>query len=115
MFEEELHVRLKDALFDTVGSRVYPMYLPQNASLPALVYNVISKTPENNLENSPTLEKIKVQVDAWATTYAGVKNLAVFTRNAMRNRLQAVLIQEQDLREDDFYRILLDFSIMRGV
>lgn len=55
-----------------VGTRVYPAILPDNATLPALVYSVISQVPIG----SGGCESTRVQVDCYAATYlTGVKAL----------------------------------------
>lgn len=61
-----------------VGTRVYPAILPDNATLPAMVYSVISQVPIG----SGGCESTRVQVDCYAAKYytdasgiTGIKSL----------------------------------------
>lgn len=51
-----------------VGTRIYPGTIPQDAALPALVYNVITGSPENVMDGAPPADHELIQIDAWAVT-----------------------------------------------
>jgi hypothetical protein len=60
----------------SVGTRVYPERLPQDVTLPALVYQLIrSEGPTYAHEGDVGLDRIRVQFDCWADTYDGAMAL----------------------------------------
>ena len=59
-----------------VGTRVYPLRLPQGPTYPAIRYQVISAPREHAMGADTGTVHARVQVDCWATTYAGAKALA---------------------------------------
>lgn len=60
----------------TVGTRVYPVQLPQNPTLPAIRYNVISSQNYPTTPGTKGLRRPRVQIDAYATTYSAAVQLA---------------------------------------
>ena len=65
-----------------VGTRIYPRRLPQNHTLPALVYSLISAPRELNHSGAESLVTARVQVTAHASTYAVAKSV----QNAVQSR-----------------------------
>lgn len=63
-----------------VGSRVHPLVLPQTPTLPAVVYRRISIDPTHSHDGASDLDRSRVQVDAWADTYAEAREAAVAIR-----------------------------------
>lgn len=59
-----------------VGSRVYPLTLPQGALLPALTYQVISGVGEADTQSGPGVQRRRVQFNCWAATYGAACQLA---------------------------------------
>ena len=71
-----------------VGSRMYPAALPQNATLPAIVYHIISTVHNQRLGGNVDVSMATVQMDCYASTNAGSIALAEAVRLAlqMKNR-----------------------------
>lgn len=97
-----------------VGTRVYPAILPDNATLPALVYSVISQAPIG----SGGCESTRVQVDCYAATYlTGVKAL----RDGLLALAQATgnwtHVAGPDFWEDELniYRQVVDIIIAHSI
>lgn len=66
------------------GSRIYPVVLPQGAVLPAVTYLEVSAarphaSPQGPLGHAGS----RIQVDTWATTYAGALDLAELIRKRL--------------------------------
>ncbi len=75
---------LADATVTTLaGIRMYPRKLPQNPTLPALVYQRIDTRRQHDLDGPDGLPRPRVQVAAWASSVAAAWELA----NAVRVRL----------------------------
>jgi hypothetical protein len=107
---------IEQQIFDTlkalVSNRVYPLIMPQNPTLPAIVYTIISTNAQNTLCNPPsTLDHVLVQVDAYAETYLASKQLGEQARTALeQSPLKATLQTTQEFWEDTpgIYRSSLD-------
>lgn len=59
-----------------VGTRIYPMALPQNATLPGIVYQQLSGGKEHSHDANADLERPRFQFTAIAGTYSGAAALA---------------------------------------
>jgi hypothetical protein len=60
-----------------VGTRIYPSNLPQNATLPAIVYHVISRSHTTWLGGiKASSGPIRIQWDVWAATRLAADALA---------------------------------------
>ena len=66
-----------------VGTRVHPGSIPQGGKLPAIVYNRVSSLRENDLDGPADFVQVRMRVDCWENTYAGVKTLAAAVRAAL--------------------------------
>jgi hypothetical protein len=64
------------AIAAVVDVRVYPGRLPQNAPVPAVIVNEISGAPVYSSDGASPLNRSRLQVDAWASTYTDAKLLA---------------------------------------
>lgn len=63
-----------------IGSRFYPGELPQDATLPAIVYSTISGYRPQSQEGPSGIVRLRIQIDCWAETYAGAEALAEAVR-----------------------------------
>lgn len=103
-----------DSLKSLVGNRVYPLVMPQNATLPAIVYTRIANNASNVLEGGSTIDQIRVQVDTYATTFFAARLLAAQVRSALEGAsFKATLQTEQDFFETEvnYYRISQDYYV----
>ena len=71
--EEALKIYLfsQTLITDIVGSRIYPMILPQDTEYPALTYFQVS----NPVQHEVDIAYPRFQISNWAETYAEVKAL----------------------------------------
>jgi hypothetical protein len=107
---------IEQQIFDTlkglVSNRAYPLVMPQNPTLPALVYTLVATNAQNTLCNPPaSLDQVLVQVDAYATTYLEARQLAEQARSAIeQSDLKGTLQSAQDFYEPDpvVYRASID-------
>lgn len=72
--------RLVELAGELVGSRIYPKQAPQNAALPYVVYQLISRVPSNSANGPTGTFNDRLQVDCIAASDAAVKALAALTR-----------------------------------
>jgi hypothetical protein len=71
------------ALAALIGTRLHPLRLPQNPTLPAMTYQWVSGERAHALDGAVGLSSPRVQFDCWAGTYLQAE--AVF--EAFRKRL----------------------------
>lgn len=57
-----------------VGTRIYPVFIPESAETPCLSYQLVSSSVDLNLDRTVVREK-RIQFDAFAPTYAVVKQI----------------------------------------
>lgn len=106
-----------------VSTRIYPVVLPQNATYPAITYQVIS-TPIIHTVEGCSAPNTNMQIDCWSTnTYLEAHQVADAVETALDNYSgtwnsadvvsACLLTGRQDLYEDNVsdYRVMLEFSI----
>lgn len=103
------------------GSRVYPLKLPQNPTLPAVTYHEISAGKVHAMGQDSNVVRVRVQLDSWAGSYSAVRSLATEVKAALsRFKGSAGGVTVQDVFENneiEFYesdtqlhRVSHDFS-----
>lgn len=66
-----------------VGGRIYPEYMPQDATYPAITYDRISTVRSQFLTGVDDFTQVRIQVDCWDDSYSGVKALASAVKSAL--------------------------------
>jgi hypothetical protein len=108
-----------------IAERAYWNMRPQAASLPALVLQVIDRTPAYSMDGNSALAETRVQADCYGLTYSQAKTLARAVRTPLDGkrftqssiRFEAFRLDERDLSEagtteaERVHRISLDFQI----
>lgn len=87
----------------TVDTRVYAFAVPQEAALPFILLNVISLIPSDTKSGASELDKIRVQVDSFASTGLGAVNLDKYVRAAIDRVTQGTVegVSIQGIRLDE--------------
>ena len=100
-----------------VGTRVYPMMLPQAPTFPAIVYQRISTVPDMLVEG-PGFAPIRMQLSMWATTFGGARTLADAVVTALHGyhggelRLSRLINLLDDYEPDTkLFRVIADFRV----
>jgi hypothetical protein len=73
-----------------IGTRMYPMRLPQGVTMPAVTYNRIFGTSEYGHDGAAHLGRGRIQLDCWADTYEDMVNLAEACRVALTGYVGAM-------------------------
>jgi hypothetical protein len=105
-----------------VGTRVYPTFLPQAPTTPAITYQWIYADRIRSTKGPSGLTRSRYQLDYWGSTYEAVKRLCEAVRMAIdgyRGNVDGVRVgdvaitADQDMREEDarFYRVSVDLTI----
>lgn len=127
--EADLYTKLTgaSAVSDLVGTRVYPLNLPQKPAYPAVTYQRISTVPVKVMGTTSArvaLMQARFQIDAWASTPDGATALAdaVFAAIEGWSKTAATAVRDTalDNRIEDFeeglpapglFRVIQDFLI----
>jgi hypothetical protein len=106
--------QLQGVLAPVVDGASFPNLAAQDALPPYIVYQRIVSVTHNNLQGPSDLQNTRVQIDAYAKTYAGVQQTAAAVRAAMQDApFSNVQLTEQDFYEPEvrLHRVSLDYSI----
>jgi Protein of unknown function (DUF3168) len=117
--EEILVARLKASPQVTalVGSRIYPMVIPQGVVMPAIAYQRISTVRPGSLRGPSGIADPRLQVNCWADTYGTAKTVAEEVRQSLDgwdvNGVATLILGEHDLLNPDGLRkcVTQDYSM----
>ena len=113
-------------LYGLVGSRIYPLRLPQGATLPAIRYQRISTPRYHAMGGDSNLSSPRMQLDIFAETYGSAKAVSEALRKKLQNfsgtmgttsvnvsNVAVLLLDQSENTEEDtkHTRIRMDFSI----
>jgi hypothetical protein len=93
MIEEVLFTRLSahGGLTALVGTRIYPVIMPQGATKPAVTYQLISGIRESAMVADPGLVTSRYQFTAWATTNLVARNVIKQVRLALERYSSGIM------------------------
>lgn len=130
MIEHALYTYLTgvSAVNAIIGNRLYPNVMPQEATLPAIVFATITSTVEHGHEGSNSLYRALIQMDLYADEEAGgfdtVRSLAKAVVAALQGvkgatwggvAVSAILVEEAGAAhydsETDEFRIVVDVRV----
>jgi len=105
-----------------VASRIYPVVMPEDPTLPAITYQRIDGPRETSLDLDSSLAHPRIQVSAWGNAYADVKNAADAVREALNGfsgtiagfTIQGIVIEsDNDLYDPQTrtYHVATDFEV----
>lgn len=63
-----------------VSTRIYRDRLPQGATMPAIVYTLVSGTVEHHMENAADLANDTYQIDVWASSRSSANSVGELVR-----------------------------------
>jgi hypothetical protein len=109
------HLKANVAVAAIAGTQIYPILIPQNTALPAVTIQRISGGQQNTLGGYNGMERPRIQVDCWATSYTTAKKLGAAIRLAMNSSSEFKAGCESDLDEYDddskTFQVSLDFYV----
>lgn len=98
-----------------VSTRIYPNWMPQEASLPAVSYNLVSESVQNAVSGELGLRNYQFQFDCWGSSYGSAQSVAGALISAVQGAslFKPYRLSQQDLYEPqtDTHRVSVDFSI----
>lgn len=121
MIQETLLTILLDDSYVTnvVGQRIYPLRMPQNASLPAVVYQRIGVDPVSSLSGDSYLDRARIQITCWALSYSAAVNLANKIRQSINRSedIKSITVFEMDTEDPETksYGVISDYLIWNTV
>lgn len=110
------HLSTVNGVSTYIGTRIYPLILPQNPTYPAITYQRIDTRRFYTLGgDNGTGEIPRMQIDIWSTSYEQGRNIATSIKTAMDGATAFLTndYNQTDLYEPDvqLYRIQQDFVI----
>ncbi len=97
-----------------IGTRVYPLMMPQGFTLPAVTYQRVSSDREYDLTDGPVgWCWARFQLDCYADSFSGVRELAEAVRQALDWNNGITIEGERDLFEEntEVYRVTQDYLV----
>lgn len=90
-----IYKRLTDTASVTalVGTRIYPVTVPQQASAPFIRTSLISTTPIDTKNAPADVDSHRVQIDCIGTTYTQALNIAQVVRTSLDRFRGSVTLQ----------------------
>ena len=67
------------------GDRIYPVYMPQSCTMPAIAYQEIASTREYVMSGAIGMVSARYQINCWDDDYAGARDLADAVRIALED------------------------------
>jgi hypothetical protein len=118
MIETSLYAVLSgnSAITAIVGTRIFPLTVPEDWNLPALTYQVISSVSHPTFSTAGE-QRIRVQIDCWADTYSDAVSLRAAVISALNGysdvNFTAQLLNKTDYYEHEAlqYRCLIEFYL----
>ncbi|MEW5921568.1 MAG: DUF3168 domain-containing protein [Bacillota bacterium] len=127
VIEEALYAYLSShvGLTALVGSRIYPLVMPQGTTLPAVTFSKVSGPRVHAMQHDAGLAYPRFQVSCWGSTYKQAKEVAAQVRAALQDfkgtmggpggaEVSGVFLEDEtDLYEPNtqIYHVALDFII----
>lgn len=68
-----------------VGLRIYPLFLPQNVTYPAVVITEIDLTPKHAMGADVSLYEVRFQFSCWGDTKSSVDSVKAQVISALRD------------------------------
>lgn len=116
------HLMADSSVTDLISTRLYPLVVPQDASLPAVAYQRISGPREHAHDGPSGLARARVQFTALGSTYAEAKSVVTALQGSLDGRKRGLpgvrsnainLLDERDVWLDVFEKpgIQVDFLV----
>ena len=114
MVETEVITALTAGSPTLAGDRIYAHVLPDGTAFPAISFQRVSTAAVNNLAGHALRDLVRIQVDAWATTYDEAKSVAAEVRQRMQTAgFKGLMANEFDDFEPDteLFRVSGDYMV----
>ena len=123
--ESDLYTRLSGyaGLIALTSTRIYPLQAPEDVASPYCVYMTVSRARQYSHDGYGNLDRCRVQVSCYGTTYASAHAVAAQVTAAMEawpasnTKVQSCLHDgEQDFFEEETetYHVPIDFIVWYG-
>ncbi len=102
------------SVIDIVSSRIYPIEIPRDGSIPAIVYVINEITPVKSLDGESGLDSGAVEITCWAKDYKTAHSLASAVRSAfIGSGIGALTGNMQDTIDEETrsYGVIINLNI----
>lgn len=101
-----------------VSTRVYPVVLPQNTTMPAIVYQELRSDSLVQADGDTGARRGRFMLSCWASSYGGTKSLAAAVLAAVNGvasgslmRIAADAMRDDYDQETGMYRQIIELEI----
>lgn len=101
------HLAAQASVTARVGSRIYPLILPQDPTYPAITYSPIGTRRAPTFDGAPSLIGSEIEIDAWGQTLADAETLGGILEGLLEN-FCGVFGAVDGLR---IYQVLIDADV----
>ena len=117
------YLEASTGIHDLIADRIYPVKLPQNPTLPAMTYRIISGMEHHDYD----VAYPRFQFNCWGESYSDAKSLSVATKQAFQRLsspiggtsgkavIQGVLLNDIDMgyeEDTQLYGIFVDIRLI---
>jgi hypothetical protein len=117
------YLQTQSGVTNLVSTRVHPLRLPQEVTLPAVSFQKISAERPHAMGADPGIVFARIQFDSWNTTLLATYSVAAALRTALSRYsgthdsvviLDIFLEDEESVDEDqvDLFRVSQDYLVM---
>lgn len=106
------YLRESTRVVDMVDTRIYRRGIgPDKPQQPYVTWQVISGVPENTLSETPSKDRMTVQIDCWHRDDKGCEVLATAVRDALEDKghMTGTPVDQRD-PETKLWRLALEFD-----
>jgi len=100
---------------DIVSSRIYPVNLPKDAAVPAIVYTMDEISPIKSLNGESGIDNGTIEISCWAKDYTTAHLLAAAVRDAFSAAGIGVMtgsMQDEQDEETHNYAVVMIMDII---
>lgn len=74
------------AITTYTSNRIYPLYAPQRARTPYIIYRQVSNVPIHTMTNDPKIKSYRIQLSMRSTSFTTVCGLSTQVKTALRDK-----------------------------
>lgn len=117
MIQEEIFTAIAGnaTVSNLIGSKIYPLELPQGAAMSAVVYSIALDEAVNSMNGDSGLDIWRLTIRSWGSSYAAAHALAAAVRGALLSTAGFKVVTASQNDERDFetlnYAVVQEFLI----
>lgn len=95
----------------SLGSRIYPLVLPQSPTYPSVVYQRISTYDTQAMDGTQSLDIGRFQIKIYATSYKSAIDTAEIVKTAMSGKGLKLMEMDDYEPETKLFSVVIDYQL----